>query len=241
MNELERNLVALGAELEFPSTPDLVEAVRKRLAAGRRARFALRPVLVAAAAAVILSLAAALAIPSARSALLRFFHLRGVTIERVGTLPQVPAGAGLNLGDLVSRAKAQGEVGFKIALPRLDKTPRSVYVQLIEPLGGQVSVVFRSDSGKRVLFTEFRGSSQPYIYKSAGPGTRIEPVRVGHERGFWLSGAKHVVAVDLAKRPFDERVRLAGNVLVWERQGLALRLEGPISKTEALRIARSVR
>jgi hypothetical protein len=240
MDELERNLVALGGELDFPVTPDLAQAVRERLAERRR-RLSLRAALVAAATVLVVAIAAALAIPPARSALLRFFHLRGVTIERVGSLPRVPAGGTLGLGRLLPREEAQRRVSFRIVLPKLQRTPPSLYVQEIVPPGGQVSLVFLSREHRRVLLTEFRGRSRPFIYKSAGPGTRIEQVEVAGERGFWLTGARHLVMVDAAGRPFEQRARLAGNVLVWERNGLALRLEGAISKGEALRIARSVR
>jgi hypothetical protein len=240
MSDLEGNLVALGAELEFPPTPDLARAVSARVK-DRRMRFALRPVLVAAAVALVVALATALAIPSARSAILRFFHLRGVKIERVGSLPRVPGGAALQLGERVSLEEAESRVDFDIVLPKLDRQPRFVYLQATEPAGGEVSLVFRSDRGRRVLLTEFRGRSQPFIHKSVGPRTRLEPVEVKGGRGFWLEGARHVVSVDIAGQPFDERVRLAGNVLVWQRNGLSLRLEGPLSEDDALQIARSVR
>jgi hypothetical protein len=239
MPELERNLVVLGAELEFPSTPNLAGAVARRLAEGPRRRLAPHPVF-AAAALLAAVLAAALAIPPARSAILRFFHLQGVTIERVGSLPRVPQGAAFQLGDLLPTEEAQGRVDFEIVLPKLEREPRSLYVQELDPPGGQVSLIFRSRSGARVLLTEFRGTTSPFIEKSAGPGTHIETVDVAGEPGFWLEGARHVITVDVRGRPLEQRVRLAGNVLVWERRGLTLRLEGRLSKNEALDIARSI-
>jgi hypothetical protein len=238
MPELERNLVALGVELEFPPTPDLAEAVARRLAEGPRRRLAPHPVF-AAAALLAAALAAALAIPPARSAILRFFHLQGVTIERVGSLPRVPQGADLQLGNLLPTEEAQRHVDFEIVLPGFERKPRSLYVQELDPPGGQVSLIFRSRNGARVLLTEFRGTTR-FIQKSAGPGTRIEPVEVAGEPGFWLEGARHVITVDVRGQPLDQRVRLAGNVLVWERRGLTLRLEGRLSKSEALDIARSI-
>src|ERR671932_770829 len=93
MTELERALVALGAELEFPPTPDLAGAVRARL---ERPRWR-RPVVFALAVAA-LAIGIAMAVPPARSAILRFFHIGAATVERVETLPpakQRPLGAGL--------------------------------------------------------------------------------------------------------------------------------------------------
>ena len=42
---------------------------------------------------------------------------------------------------------------------------------------------------------------------------------------------------DQSGRQSDERFRLASNVLLWEQDGLTLRIEGAISKEQALRIA----
>src|ERR687890_1670391 len=82
MTELERALVALGEELDLPSTPDVWPRVRERL---QRPRW-FRPALAAVALGVV-ALAIAFAVPDARSAILRFFHLGAATVERVDTLP----------------------------------------------------------------------------------------------------------------------------------------------------------
>src|SRR5580765_1298 len=82
MTELERALVALGDELEFPDTPRVWHAVEPRLQRRRR----LRPVVFALAAGIV-ALGIAFAVPPARSAILKFFHIGSVTVERVDTLP----------------------------------------------------------------------------------------------------------------------------------------------------------
>src|SRR5205814_6335584 len=79
---LERALVALGGELEFPPAPDAWPRVAERL---QRRRW-VRPTVFALAAGV-LALGIALAVPPARSAILKFFHIGSVTVERVDTLP----------------------------------------------------------------------------------------------------------------------------------------------------------
>src|SRR5438094_4252506 len=82
MTELERALVALGGELEFPPTPDFWPRVRERL---QRRRW-MRP-LVFAVALGALAIGIAMAVPPARSAILKFFHIGAATVERVETLP----------------------------------------------------------------------------------------------------------------------------------------------------------
>jgi len=92
-----------------------------------------------------------------------------------------------------------------------------------------------------LLLTEVLGAIRPSIGKAAGPATRIEPVRVGGRRGFWLSGAPHEVTfLDARGEPRSATLRLAGDTLLWEAGGLLLRLEGAASKPAALRIAQSM-
>src|SRR5437870_13565883 len=83
MTELEQALVALGREVEFPPAPDLSAAVRARI--DRRART--RRWLVLAFAVVVVGIGIAMAVPDARSAILRFFHIGSVKVDRVDTPP----------------------------------------------------------------------------------------------------------------------------------------------------------
>src|SRR5437763_13570764 len=71
MAELEQALVALGRELDAPATPDLRGAVRARIE--RRART--RRLLVLALAVVVVGIGIAMAVPDARSSILRCFNI----------------------------------------------------------------------------------------------------------------------------------------------------------------------
>src|SRR5919201_337448 len=100
--ELEHELSAL--ELAWPPTPEF------RLALARRVRGRRRPLLVAVALALD-ALAAALAVPQSRGAILRFFHLGGETVQIVERLPAAeerPLGAAL--GPVVGPAEARTRV-----------------------------------------------------------------------------------------------------------------------------------
>jgi hypothetical protein len=216
---LEHALVALGRELELPPAPDLVSAVRARLEP-RRDR---RPLVLAVAAALLVALVAALAIPDARSTILRFFHLGGVTIERVDTLPPAqerPLAQGL--GPALSVPDARLRLQFEPVVPR---GIRRVYVE-----DGAMLVLLR-ERGKPVLLTEFLGG---FIKKAVSGETRIEEVHVGADFGFWIAGARHVFQM-----PADAP-RMAGNVLLWEHAGLTLRLEGSLTRAQAIRLAHRI-
>jgi len=214
---LEHALEALGRELDVPRVPDLVPLVRARLEP-RRSR---RSLVLALAAAALVALAAALAVPSARSAILRFFHLGGVTIERVETLPlaqERPLTDGL--GPRVPVKEAATVAGFQPLLP-----PGVDHVYTNE---GAVLVLLRTH-GRPVLLSEFNGSF--FIKKVVGGETQIENVRVGPDPGLWVEGARHVFRMP-SRAP-----RMAGNVLIWTHGELTLRLEGRLTKAEALRLA----
>jgi hypothetical protein len=70
----------------------------------------------------------------------------------------------------------------------------------------------------------------------------VEEVTVGGEPGYWFSGEPHFFTYIDADGQFrEERTRLAGNTLIWQRGDLTLRLEGQLPKEEAVRIAESMR
>jgi hypothetical protein len=234
VNGLEQQLQALGRELAYPSEPDLAPAVLARL--DRRRPVPWRRAVVVALAAVVIGIATALAVPEARSAILRWFHLRGVTVERVETLPSaVERSQAEGLGRPVSRAEAERELGFRLVLPPLaGGEPRRVYV-----LGDSLASVIVRDHGRPLLLSEFQATSFDLLKKLVGARTMVEPVQVDGSDGLWIEGPPHTLTYFDRRGEFREQtVRIRGNVLLWTRGDLTLRLEGRLSKAEALRIAR---
>jgi hypothetical protein len=233
--ELERRLVALGRELDYPPEPDLAPAVLVRL---HRRPFPWRPVAIAFAALVV-AIGAALAVPQARSALLRWFHLGGATVERVETLPPaVERSQAGGLGSPMSLAEAERRVGFRLALPPFDDDrPSRAYV-VADSL---VTVAFEAH-GKRVLLSEFRSPGFQELKKLVPEATSIEPVTVARRPGLWLAGGTHVLSYIDRNTGYRARpIRIHGNVLLWLRGSVTLRLEGRLSKAQALSLARTVR
>lgn len=235
--ELEQRLTALGAALEFPPAPDVVPAVLPRLPRRPRRRLPARRTLSVALAATLLLAGAAMAVPPTRDAILQVLGLRGVKIERVPRLPPVPAGTRtglrLGLGRPIPLDSARHAAGFTALLPPGSPT---AYLNHDVP-GGRVSLL----SG-RVLIIEFRGTATPFIFKVIGPGTSFKQLRVNGGPGVYLSGAPHEVLFQTATGQIEtDRVRLAGNVLVWQHGPLTIRIEGTRTLAEALALARSLR
>ena len=244
MPELEAALVELGRSIEFPPAPDLAARVRERIAAEppqRRGFAPARRTLVIALAMIAVAVGALMAVPGTRAAILEFFGVRGVAIERVETLPTVPTNVDLNLGDPVTLERARELADFEVVVPEALGDPDEVYFSDF-PAGGMVSFVYGSSEEPRALFTQFEATFVDTALKKLEATTNVEHVGVDDEPGIFLSGPPHVFGfLDANGQYQEETMRLVGNVLLWERRPLTLRLEADVSRDEALRIARSVR
>jgi hypothetical protein len=243
MPELELALRDLGGSLDWPAAPDLEQAVLRRTReAPARRPFLPRRALVIALAVVAVAVGAVFAVPQTRAAILEFFHLRGVTIEPVQELPTVSVQTGLGtfLGDRVTLAEARERASFEVVVPEALGDPDEVYFQEGPPSGGMVSFIYGTSDDPHALLTQFAARVDDVILKKVAPETKIEAVTVDGQPGFWLEGAHFFSYLDREGAMQSEQVRLAGNVLLWERGTRTLRLEADISKEEALRIAASV-
>jgi hypothetical protein len=222
MTTLEQEL--RGVRVAFPAEPDLAGAVRARLGAQRSRR-----PLVLAFALVAAAVAVAFAVPPARSSLLRWLGLGTARVEFVDKLPDVKHRRPLALGEKVSLSTARDRVSYDVLTSPLLGAPREVRL-----LGDQIAFVY---DRKKLLVMQSEGM---FFSKEIGPGTKVEQFVFDGHHAFWISGAFHffgyVANGNMAK---EAPLYLAGNALIWERNGLTLRLEGKLSRAEAIRVARS--
>jgi hypothetical protein len=234
MSELELALTRLGGEVDYPESPDLVGPVRRRLAAGRRPVAWRRP-LVIALAALLVAVAAAMAVPQARSQILDWLGIGSVTIRYVDDLPKVgKTQDDLALGERVSFADARERASFPVRVPTLEglQDPDVYLGQL-----GQVSFLYGSEEDPRLLITQIIGTGA--LEKLLSQATTVERVRVGPAEGAWLEGGEHVLFFPSTG---PESQRLVGNTLLLEPEdGVTVRIEADVSEREALRIFRSMR
>jgi len=214
MTDLELELHDLAAHVDIPPAPAIADAVLTRLVRRQRHR---RRVLVAVLAGVA-ALAVALAVPSSRASLLRFFHLRGATVTIVERLPRLTPGRPL---------------GTPI---RPDEAP----FRLLLPSGRRPERVYAGDDGYwlryrgLLLFESESGPGTEIVKKAALGTTDVAYVDVGGDRGIWIGG-RH--ALYLPGGP----PRAAGHALIWQHGRLTLRLEAAVGRAQAVAIARSVR
>jgi hypothetical protein len=226
MPDLESELRALGESIAFPPTPDL--AARVRLPERVPTLWPRRLVLVAAVlgAAVV----AGLAIPQARSAILRVFGIGAVRIEYVDKLPAVEPEARLDLGPEISAEDAP----FRLLESSLLGAPDGVYAS-----GNVVTQLYGSPDHVRLLVTQIGGRAlRPDVVKKVvGTRTNADFVSIAGlaEPALWIEGAPHILSLPNAPE------RLAANTLIWTQGNRTMRLEGAESLDEAVEIAQSFR
>jgi len=235
MTELEQQLRALPVAV--PEAPDLAPAVLARLE-GRP--FPWRRAAALALAVLAVAIAAAFAVPQARTTILHWFHIGGATIERVETLPPaVERSRAGGLGRSMSLKAAEREVGFHILLPPYKCCgPGRVYV-----LGDSLAtVILGIGRNHHALLSEFPSFGPLSMKKLTMGETRVEDARVNGNEAVWIEGGTHTLKYfDRRFGVQEQNVLIHGNVLIWARGELTLRLEGRLTKQEALFFARNTR
>ena len=259
MPELEQELVALGRELAWPSTPAIATAVRSRItprpgvlrAPWYQSRWAL------AAAALIIAVTALLAYNPTREAIADWVNVH-VLFQRVNVLPTPspqppgPLGKRLGLGAQTTLAGAANDVTWHIEIPTSLGSPDEVYLELPPggPALGEVTLVYSTrpgipvagETGVAVLITEARGGiNDQFFGKMLGPDATIEPVTVAGHHGYWVAGSPHVfIFLDANGNFRNETMRLASNTLILDEGGTVVRVEGNLTKAQAIEIATSL-
>jgi len=248
-------LARAGADLEWPATPDMRARVRRGIAVQRPwygSRWAL------AAVAVIVILSALLAYTPARTAIADLWANLHTSVKRTSALPTPsplppgPLGTRLGLGSQTTLAAARAGVTWHVLLPAGLGQPDEVYLQGPPegPSQGEVTCVYGTrpgihvsgQTGVSVLVTEARGAvNENFFGKTVGPGTTIEQVSVDGHQGWWISGQPHVFAFDDGTgNPRFETLRLATNTLIIDEGGTIVRIEGDLTRQQALDLAASL-
>ena len=170
MPELERMLTRLGAELDWPETPDLAASVTAHLeepageaeaspavarppGRGPRPRGGLlrraglrRSLALAFVGLLVLAGTVFAAVPGVRDAVLEFFGLQGSTVERRKTLPTPPPERPLDLGAPTTLDAARERLAFEPVVPADPGEPDAVYLRSSAP-GGELSLAYRARPG----------------------------------------------------------------------------------------------
>jgi hypothetical protein len=229
--DLRDDLRVLAADVAWPPTPDLAAAVPAWPAqtAGTAAPPRRHRRLAVVLAALLLALpATAMAITPTRHAILDALGLRHVTVERRAH-PQRGA-VDPRLGRATTLAAAARDAGFTPLVPRRLGAPDHVH-----RLGSIITLTY--DAPSHVLLAQARGDGPrpEMLHKIIAIDDRAARTTVNGRAALWL-GAPHSYQWSDATGP----VVRSGPALVWERDGIVLRLEGVDDLGRARAIAASV-
>ena len=240
-------LASLSAELAYPTTPSLRDAVVARLeierAAGarpvlpRRALWSRRRVLVLAT----IGLLAALALAAAARLAIGAIEIRvQPDAPPSASLPPVAPDA---LGDPVPAQEAFALAGFEPSLPS-GPPPDEVYV-IDSPVGDpgllfawRPSAAYPSVPGTDwgLVLMVFQGDDETVV-KTVDRFEDLHAASVDGAAASWIP-VEHTlqIATEHGSRTFS----VHGNVLIWEVGDLTYRLETSLDRAPALAVARSI-
>ena len=206
--------------------------------------------------ALVLAILALIALAGVAAAL--GFRLPGLDIVFVDRIPSASAATGpgvdraqLLVGVPVPIADAlEGGERPAIRLPAALPAPATAWV-----LGGGedriVTVAWAAKAGEpsiqgsglALVQTMAPGRlDRQFLQKSLGPESTIELAKVGDDVGWWIGGASHelfIVNPDGDVGPLESR--LAGDVLVFARDGTVYRLESALGRDATVAIAETLR
>jgi hypothetical protein len=158
----------------------------------------------------------------------------------------VRRGAALQLGAPTTLAQARRKAGFPLPVPHALPPPDAVYIAPGPP-ATRVSLVYRPQAGVPrsratgvgLLVTAFGSGVRPFLEKTLGAGARLERLTIAGARALWITRshgfAYGTAGGDIAFEP----QRLADRTLLVEHGRVLLRIEGRISRAQAVAIARS--
>jgi hypothetical protein len=171
-----------------------------------------------------------------------------------GTPPPLPTGVVREraFGNEIGLAAARQRAGFAILTPGLPAlgAPDHVYYNDF-PEGGTVALVWGTrdkypvdpKTGVGIVVTEFRATVDRTVWvKMLYDETEANRTVVNGYTAYWVSGGYHgFFYQDANGHRVDTSLRLVGSALVWQQNGLVLRIEGAKDLETAATIARSLK
>jgi hypothetical protein len=245
-DRLAAALTDLAEAIDWPATPALAPSVAASIRAGAARRARWRP----ARRGLVLGLLAALLLAGLAAAI--GFALGGLRITIGGPPPGSPLPAAVvaerGFGEEVTLGQVKASLGgLLVPLDPGLGDPDHVY---FDRRTGSAALVWGDrpglpadpSSGLGIVVTQFRADIGPETFeKVIHGGTRVERAAVSGTTGYWIEGGEHYFFFrDANGKVLDATIRLVGSTLMWERDGLTVRIEGAPSLADAVRIAESM-
>jgi hypothetical protein len=252
-DELEQRLFDLGEHLAWPETPEL----DWRAAEQAPVRLLERRGLWLAAAIVLIALGAALALSQGfRDTVAGVFGVRGIDIvllrdDDPDSTADLPALSKVAVGEPISIDEAVDAVPYTLSLPESLGDPATLYLRELPRGELMVTAVYgpgpnipeTAETGVGLLLMQFTTPSPTAaLIKGVDPefGTVLE-VGVNGAEGYWAEGLTQLTILADPSAGWDgSTTRPSANMLIWQENGVAYRMESALSMQEALEIARSM-
>jgi hypothetical protein len=243
---LEGALSDLATAIDWPATPALAGSVATSIRVETQPRGRWRP----ARRAVVLGLLAALLVVGLAAAI--GFALGGLRITFGGPPPGSPLPAAVvaerGFGQAVRLDEAEAALGLLLVPtdPELGEADHVYFDSRTESValawGDRPGLPADRDSGLGIVVTEFRADIGPQTFeKVINSGARVEVASVSGASAYWIEGGEHYFFFrDANGQVLDASIRLVSTTLMWERDGLTVRIEGAPSLPDAVRIAESM-
>ncbi len=164
-----------------------------------------------------------------------------------------PVGTGLLLGQRVTLVEAQAAVRYRVLVPTLASLgePDEVYVRTLLDGNLMVSFVYfpapglpeTVETAVGALLMQFEARDNvEYLGKQISGGNAWVRTEVNDGPALWIEESHELTLLTDPSRGCceDEPDRTAGNVLLWEQDGVVLRLESALDMEEAIDLAESV-
>jgi len=259
-DRLEVLLGEVGRDLAYPAE-DLAPAVVARLrTAAPEHPVVLRPVfgrprwqraIGLAAAAAVLAAGVVVATPPARHAVAGWLGIGGVEIHVTPTPPPAslhPLGQGLDLGSPTTLAGTAAQVDFDPLLPSdpalgppdlVTVRPLFISEELFLVWKARAGLPASKATGVGLLVSEFKGRESREVLGKFAQAGLVHFVHVGPDPGFWIEGSHEVAFLDEHGNFVQDTLRVSDSALVWEHDGVVLRIESALPEAEVIRIAKT--
>jgi hypothetical protein len=246
---LGRALATTARDIEWPATPDLAARVARQLHEIEREPSVTGPRLsLPRRRRTLVLVAVGIALLAAALAAKVVIDLGALTIDtipgRPTSLPSAVA-SGPTLGHPATLREAEREAGFAVQVPAVLGDPEAVWVDSAQD-GTRVVLAWPAsetlptidDLPWGAVLYEFHGQMEQASKGVFMDGNTFEDVDVDGHDGIWIAG-EHELDIVTDEGTYS-RYRVTGNVLVWEADGIVLRLETSLGRAAALRIAESI-
>jgi hypothetical protein len=248
--DLGRALATAGRDLEWPPAPDLTARVSATLQDQQRQPSLAPPrlSLPRRRRRVLLLVAGLVLLAAAAVAAKVVIDLGALTIDtipgRPTALPTTVA-SGPTFGHGATLEEAEREAGFSAQVPAALGDPDAVWVDTSDDGSRIVTAWIASEALPPIdglpwgaVLAEFHGELEQVAKSVFMDGNTFENVTVDGNDAIWVTGP-HELDLVMGDGTYT-RYLVTGNVLVWESDGVVLRLETSLDLPAAVQIAESI-